>query len=333
MVKRGHIQVLCSGVLLLLVAFSPVLAQTFTINAVSSNTPSFGNLGAAVSGVTVFRISPAGVVSVVSGNGGDTPSGTQTAATVTIRCTGGTSQCSGGTAIVKIDSTNSQTGRAGEVRNFTVASGTATVGTVTVNGDGSIQFPVTNHANNTNRTIFVGMDMPINGDGTSSATTATSVWSVNVAKSPTVPSLPGTNSTATATVRKAISATTTTLGYGLIWKPSSGSGTVTINSSTGARTAGGSNAPTLIPGGTSGRGTVVVSGQASQTMTITTPATFTLSNGVTTLTSTVTRTATGSVSLSSGGAYTLGIGGVLTVPANATGGNYSGAITAVVAYN
>lgn len=333
MVKRRHLQVLFGGILLLLVESCPALAQTYQVT-IGNSTPNFGIVGAAQSGVTAFRISPAGIVSAVSGNGGDTPSGTQVAATVSIKCqNNGAALCSVATGMVKIGALATVTGRAGVVSNFTVASGTATVGTVTVNGDGTIQFPVTGLVHNTNKTVLVGMDLPINGDNTSTATTATAQWSVAAANSPTVPALPGTTGTATATVRKSISATTTTLGYGLIWKPSTGSGTVTISASNGARTAGGTNPPVLIAGGTSGRGTVVVSGQPSTAMSITLPATFTLSNGVTTLTSTLTRSQTGSQNLSTQGAYTLGVGGALTVPAGATGGDYTGSITAVVAYN
>lgn len=330
MVKRGHIQVLLSSMLLPLVAFSPALAQTFTINSISSNTPNFGVVGAAVSGVTAFRISPAGVLSVVSGSGGDTPAGTQSAATVNIRCTGGASACSNNYAYVKIAKVNTTAGRANTVSNFTVASGTATVGSVTTNGDGSIQFRVSNLAKDTNRTIYVGMDLPIKGDDQSTSTTGTAQWTVAVDDAPW-PSVPGTNATATATVRRSISGTSTALSYGPVRKPSSGSGTVTIPAGGGSRTSAGGVG--LASGGAPLRGSVTVTGQGSQTFTMTLSSPFNLSNGVTTLSSTAVPSAAGPYTLSSGGSATIYVGGVLTVPSSATVGNYSGALTATVAYN
>lgn len=330
MVKRGHIQVLLSGVLLLLVAFSPAFAQAFTINSISSNTPSFGNVGAALSGVTVFRITPAGVVSVVSGNGGDTPSGTQAAATVNIRCTGGGPACNNNNAYVKIAKVNTTAGRANTVSNFTVASGTATVGTVTTNGDGSIQFMVSNLANNSNRTIYVGMDLPIKGDDQSTSTTATAQWTIAVGKT-AWPSVPGTNGTATATVRRSISGTSTALSFGPVRKPDSGSGTLTVPANGGARTAAGG--AVLAQGGSYSRGSVTVTGQGSQSFTMTLSSPFTLSNGSTSLSATAVASSAGPYTLSAGGSATIYVGGALTVPSSATTGDYSGTVTATIAYN
>ena len=316
-----------------LAAGAPLLAQTFTVNSVTTSKPSFGNIAAAASGTTDFRITPAGVVSVVSGNGGNTPSGTKGAATVTIRCTG-SSTCASATALVKIWTDTTVSGRAQAVKNLTVASGTGTVGSVTTNGDGSIQFPLTGFSGTSSRTFTLGLDLPIKGDTASTSTSAAARWRVGVAKSPMVPASSSTQTNAIATVRKAMTLTKTSdLAFGAIRAPDSGSSVVTINQTTGARTLT-SGTALLLGGLTTGRAQFTVGGQASRSFTMSVPTSLTLMRaGGGSLTSTLTATATGTQTLNASGAFSLGVGGALTVPSGTAGGNYSGTFTVTVSYN
>jgi len=316
-----------------LAAGAPLLAQTFSVSSVTTLRPSFGNIAAAASGTTTFRISPAGVVSVVSGNGGNTPSGTKGAATITIRCKGATT-CATGTALVKIWPGTTVSGRASAVTNLAVASGTGTVGTVTTNTDGSIQFPLTGFSGNSSRTFTLGLDLPVAGDDVSTLTSAAALWSVGVANSPTVPTSSSKQTSAIATVRKAMTLTKTSdLAFGAIGAPDVGSSVVTINATTGARTLT-SGTALLLGGLTSGRAQFTVGGQASRSFTITVPTSLTLTRaGGGSLTSTLTATASGAQTLSASGAFSLGVGGALTVPSGTAGGDYSGVFTVTVSYN
>lgn len=316
-----------------LTAGAPLMAQTFSVNTITTSRPSFGNIAAAASGTTVFRISPAGAITVASGNGGNTPSGTKGAATITIRCVGAAT-CASATALVKIWPTTTVSGRAGAVTNLAVASGSGTVGTVITNGDGSIQFPLTGFSGTSNRTFTLGLDLPILGDTSSTSTSAAARWRVGVAKSPTVPTTFSSQTNAIATVRKALTLTKTSdLAFGAIRAPDAGSGSVTINASTGVRSIAGGT-PVLIGGMSSSRAQFTVGGQGSTAFSISVPSSFSLTrSGGGSLTSTLTPTATGAQTLSTGGAFSLGVGGTLTVPSGSAGGDYSGTFTVTVSYN
>lgn len=322
------------GSALALAAIPPLAAQTFSVRTVTASTPNFGTIAAAASGTTDFRITPAGTVSVISGNGGDITN-TKTAATVTIRCASATKCNSSATALVKIWIGTSISGRAEAVKNLAVASGSGTVGTVTTNTDGSLEFPLTGFSgNNSDRTFTLGLDLPIKGDDVDTSTSAAAQWRVGVAKSPTVPTSSSKQANAIATVRKAMTLTKTSdLRFGAIRAPDAGSGSVTIDASTGARTIA-SGTPVLLGGLTTGRAQFTVGGRASTTFTITVPASFSLIRaGGGSLTATLTPTASGAQTLNTSGTFNLGVGGTLTVPSGTLGGDYSGTFTVTVAYN
>lgn len=312
---------------------APLAAQTMTVSAVTANTPNFGNVAASAVGETVFRISTVPSVTRVSGAGGVLASGTRTRATVTIRCQGGNG-CTSSTAYVRIAPRTTVTGRGGIVSNFTVASGTGTVGTTTPQGDGSLLLTLTGFSGNSTRTFYVGMDMPVVGDNVSTSTTATAGWTVAVARFPTVPAATGTNVATLATVRRALSITKTSdLAFGAVGPPAAGSGTVIVAAATGVRSAGGSSPPRLVPGQGSGRAMFTLGGQPSSSVSISVPASVALAHSQDGLTATLQPTASGNVTLSTGGALTIGVGGTLTVPAGTVPGDYSGSFTVTVAYN
>lgn len=304
-------------------------AQTFTVNSISANTPNFQIVAAAgTGGQTVFRMNPStAAVTKVSGNG-SVVSGSPTRATITIRCSG--AACNGATATVTIQATGSPTARVGAVTGFDLVNGTGTVVSESTTA-GVLTATVSGWtSSNTNRTVLLAMDIPVNDDTVSTATTGTSQYLVTV-----TPGGGTGTGTATITVRRQISVTKTAdLGFGAVRKPATGSGTVTISQSTGARTAGGTNPPTLISGLTVGRAAFNIAGTPSVAVAIsTTPASsLSLTSGANTLTTTLVRSAaTGT--LSAAGALTVGVGGVLTIPATAPPGDYTGAFTVTVNYN
>jgi hypothetical protein len=129
---------------------------------------------------------------------------------------------------------------------------------------------------------------------------------------------------------------TAALQFGLVAKGTTGSNTVTVNATTGARTLGGGGNGSLVTGGTVGRAAYSVTGQDAATFSITiTDDTINLTDGATgslalTLASSA---ATGTLT---SGAATFGIGGVLTIDntdANDAAGAYTGDFEVTVAYN
>lgn len=306
-------------------------AQTFAVSAIAGSTPNFGNIAAAASGTTYFTISPSGAITTSGAAGGNIASGTKSAATVTITCTGSTNQCSNGTAIVLVKATTTSTGRALPITAFSAQTGSGTVGTITTNPDGSITFPFTGLSALSGKTFFVGLTMPIQGDSTTTVTTATATWGVGVAKSPTIPTTTSRTTTATATVRKALSISKTSdLAFGAVRAPDSGSGTVTVDPSTGQR----SGTLVLIPGLSSTAAAYTATGQASTAITISVPPSAPMTSaGGGTLTATLNSSKSGAQTLSSGGTISWGVGGTVTIPSGTAAGSYSGPFTVTVSYN
>lgn len=130
---------------------------------------------------------------------------------------------------------------------------------------------------------------------------------------------------------------TTDLAFGKVVRPASGSNSVVINETTGARTlSGGGNAQGVTS--TTSRAEYSVAGEGGQTFSITVPGSFdmTRSGGSETLTVTLVSTATsGTLSGSLGGSGTagFGVGGSFPVATTTTPGAYSGTFDVTVAYN
>lgn len=128
---------------------------------------------------------------------------------------------------------------------------------------------------------------------------------------------------------------TADLSFGTVARPVSGSGTVSIDPESGARTVGGNAAPVT---STSGRAVFAVAGDGNRAYTATIPASFTLSNGTAAQDITVTLSSslgsTGSVStVLASGAATIGVGGEFTITDATPAALYQGDFTVSVAYN
>lgn len=143
--------------------------------------------------------------------------------------------------------------------------------------------------------------------------------------------------TASVTLTAPIALTeTAALQFGLVAKGTTGTNTVTINETTGARSLGGGGNASLVTGGTTGRAAYSVTGQDAATFSITlTSSSINLTDGGTgSLAATLTRSAT--TGTLTGGTATFGIGGALTIDNTDTddaAGAYSGNFEVTVAYN
>ena len=316
-------------------AATPAAAETYTVTGVTA--PAFGTVASATVGTTNFVMSSSTSTVTVGSGSGAKVTGTTTRSTVTITCANGGAQgtgncnASGVNALIKIGATGTNTGRGQNPASFTVTSGTATVGTVTTNGDGSIQFTLSTYSGTGGRTFFLGMTLPINGNDAGGTTgAATGQFYVRANKNATAPTT-GMNQTANATVRRSLVVTKNSdLVFGSMLVPT-GTGAVIIDATTGARTTSGV-APVLITGPAFSRASFTLTGETGTTFTISVPATFTITNGTTTLTITTSSTATGTQTLT-GGTFALGIGGSLAVAASNTRGGYTGSLSATLTYN
>ena len=146
------------------------------------------------------------------------------------------------------------------------------------------------------------------------------------------------STTGTGTILQPLTLTKNTdLAFGTIVRASSGSNTVVVNETTGARTLTGGGNSALVTSTTS-RATYTVNGEGAQTFSITVPASFnmTRSGGSETLAVTLVSTAasgTLSGSLGSAGSATFGVGGSFPLDNTAVAGSYSGTFNVTVAYN
>lgn len=126
------------------------------------------------------------------------------------------------------------------------------------------------------------------------------------------------------------------LSFGVVLKPMSGSGTVTIDPADGSRSHAGAGG--LLNGGSAGRAEFLISGEGGQTYSVNVPATLQMNHtgGPGSLLVTLVPTsAVGTLAngLGSAGSAGLGVGGSVTVNEATPSGAYSGSFEVVVAYD
>jgi hypothetical protein len=307
-------------------------AQTYTVS-ISASTPNIGNVVSASTGQTVFDVDPStGNITKVSGNGVRL-STTTSRATVTVTCSN-VNSCTTTDVAVRIGSIGTPTNRAGGLTNFAVASGTATIKTAAT-GTNPINFTLSPLPKTGGRTFYVGMDFPILGEDSGRSTgSASSGFYVYAAKVGTTPTSGSTSGLAVATVYRPISTTlNSNLAFGRVVRPASGSGTVSVDASTGARTMT-AGAGLSSPSPT--RAAYTVTGEGGQAFSISVPTSFSIT-GPSSLTVTTSSTATGSQVLSStlgsAGTFGFGVGGSFPISSTTAVGSYSGTFGVTVQYN
>ncbi len=320
-------------------ALSPeaVRAQTYLVENITSS--SIGTVAAATTGTTVFR-NASGAISVVSGNGA-VVGGSATAQLVSIRCfdqilflqfCGDSSN----KARIRVGRTGTPTGRAHNLAEIGVYSGTGTIGSGTNETTGTVDVTLAGWTGgNQLRTFWIYYNFPISGDDTGGLTgLATSFFYVYATANPSVPTS-GQIGSVTATVKKSLSiGKVSDLRFGSMFKPSSGSYVATISGVTGALSASPTSAAGNLLTSATGAATYTIAGEPNATFSLSYPSTMTMTAGGSSLTATLSSaTTTGTKTMPVTGTMPLVIGGSITVGSAQAYGAYSGSFSVTVAYN
>lgn len=314
--------------------------STFVYTATVNQAADLGSIAAASSGQTVFRVTPSGSVSRVSGNGTRITSGSITPVMVTVTCDSSTSQCRDTNLQVTISSTGSPTNRAGSLTNFTVQAGTGLTIVSGPTGTNPISFTTTGVTAKTGGTFFVGFDMPILGDD-SAASSGLSRSSFSIVATATSATAGTASGSAQAQVVRNLTMTSlSNMGFGRLTLPSSGTQQITLSPITQAISVSGSGSgvnvwSTPVPTAAQFR----ISGEGGRAFSISLPTTVTLTGpaGSTPITVTPIASASGAQVLSgasgSAGTFDLWLGGSFPVSASTLVGAYSGSVVVTVQYN
>jgi hypothetical protein len=309
-------------------------AAAYSFTASVTTAPDLGKVVAANTGVTTFTFSPSSGAVTQSGSATRLTSGT-VRGLILITCTGTGNTCTGAIARVRIGSIGTPTGKAGALTNFTVsiAGGGTISGT---SGTNPVDFTLTQTSKQTQPTIYFGADFPVNGNnGGGSAGNATSGFYVYVANSPTVPTT-GTSGNATVLVDRPIAFSgTTTLEFGTIYNPTSGTSTVTLDPNAATNPVSVTGNAILGSSPTPNRATYNITGEGGQTFS-TTIGSLTLSNGTDTIPVTLTNsTLPTTLSLTPGnqGTATFYVGGHFDITPSTHGHTYTGSYNVTVQYN
>ena len=309
-------------------------ARAASVYTVTATTPDLGIVTSGASGDSVFRIDPGtGSVTEVSGTAvraGSAP----LRAMVTVACqsdSNSASDCSKPVNI-KYGVIGSAIGRARALSRLTFTMGTAVlVGPTPPPGSNTFQIAAIGLGQS--KTFFIGADFPIAGDD-SGLPTGLAEADFFAWASESTPSGGGSGGYRAEILRGLAVAKTSDLAFGVVSKPATGSGSVTIDPASGARTVSGGvvDFPTPAPS----RATFSVTGEGGQAISVSVPATFDMT-GPQTITVTTTNSVSGTPMLSgtlgSGGSYAFGVGGTAPITSDTPDGHYSGVFTVTVAYN
>lgn len=302
-------------------------ASQFTVTVQSAD---LGVVTSAATGDTIFRIDPtAGAVTIVSGTAVRSAN-TATRATVTVACAPQVAGDCTRNINVRLLAAGSATGRGRALTRLTFVMGTA----VLAGGPGppgQAAFTIAPTGPNASATFYVGADFGIAGDD-SGLNTGPAEADFVASVSETTP-LGGSVGRFLATVIRSIAVTKTAdLTFGQIERPVSGSGSVSIDPVTGARTmvnAVGHDTPQPT------QATFSITGEGGQAFSVTMPATFSMS-GPQTLTATTSSSSNSPVlsgSLGSAGSFVFGVGASIPLTSTTMSGAYTGSFTITVNYN
>jgi len=307
-------------------------ASVYTVQVTQN--ADLGTITAPASGDTVFRADPTtGAVTTVSGTATRASSG-PARAMVTISCAASAPGDCTNTVNIHIQPAGSGFGRARTLSRITFIMGSAQLsGGPGLPGTGS--FTLAAIGPNASKTFFVGADFTIAADDSGLPTgLAQADFSVFAAESPGTPTVGATGHFQANILRSIAISKASDLIFGRVIKPLAGTGTVTIDPTSGARTvdAGVQGLDSPIPG----RASFNVTGEGGQTFSVSVPATFQMTGPApitVTTSSSVGATATLSSSLGSAGALLIGVGGSAPISASTINGDYSGSFIVTVAYN
>ncbi|HEX6860304.1 MAG TPA: DUF4402 domain-containing protein [Caulobacteraceae bacterium] len=319
---------LAAAAALLALGSAPAWAQTY-----SPSTTTAADLGIIVPAATTSTN-----FSFASSTGTVTQSGTavrRTAGTtrsqITIGCSGSGSTC-GSDINVKIGSIGTPTGKAGALSAFDVTSVSGSITNVT--GTNPLSFTIKPANKNTDASFYVGATLPITANNSAgSFGAATSQFYVYVAASPATPTT-GITSTVSATTYRGLSMSGSTLNFGKVAKPLTGTTTVTLTPGVSpTRTV---SVPSSPSAGWS-QATFTITGENSMAISVTQASTLTLTGPGTAITANLTHTTfptqVGSGSTGSQGTATFYTGGSFTIGTSQTVGSYSGTYNTTVSYN
>lgn len=311
-------------------------AQTFSVSAISAQTPNLGTVVSAASGVTVFTVAPdTGTVTRKSGGGMRITTGS-TRAVVTIAC-GNQGQCNNAAARIRIGPAGTTVGRGRALSNFTVAGGSAQIISGPT-GSSPIDFVIGPVGKNSAKTFYVGADVPIAGSDSGSATGAAAAgFYVYVAANPGVPTSGKTSGLAVATVLRPLSVTRLSdLTFGTVVRPPAGLGGVGLDPGNGLRSFVNGASGLVNPAPTLAR--FKVAGEGGRSVSIDTPSTVVMTNSANqSLTAVLVASGAGARTLSStkgrAGSLTFAVGGSFALSSTTPAGAYAGTFTVMVNYD
>ena len=344
--KYGALLAVAAGVF----STAPTSAQTVSVNA-PGNIPNIGNVTAAASGTTEFRVSTTGDVTVVPGGGGTRQSTGNVSNTIGITCTGGSgsasSPCNKNNVIVRVTPTTTQIGRAQQLNGFQIAMDTAVLaanGAPSYNGE-VVTFTIQPIGRGNTRTFRLGLDLPISG-GFAPSGTASSSYRVDAGFTPSFTA--SGNGAAVATTRNPTTITKTSdLSFGAILPLSGQTGTISIDATNGNRASSNPAAVLLRPGLPATRAAYTIDGEGGQMVAVSISPTFVMTGPGGSITVNLNSTADpglvvgedvgGFVTIpgspGTAGTAGLGVGGNFTVTGPMTPGAYSGNFNVVFSWN
>ncbi|THD65402.1 DUF4402 domain-containing protein [Phenylobacterium sp.] len=315
-------------------AFAAQAASSYTVQ-VSPNVD-LGVVTSAASGDTVFRVDPStGAVTSISGSA-TRSSSASTHAVVTISCTPAVTGDCAKNVTVALASAGAPSGRARALTRIAFTMGTAVLaGGPGPPGGSAASFTIAPIGPNSSKTFFVGADMGVAGDDSGLPTgLAEADFSVNMTEATTNVTSSATGRFLATIIRSIAISKLSDLVFGRVATPPTGSGTVVIDPSTGARSS--SNGVATFASPVPSRAAFNVSGEGGQAFSVTVPASFVMSGPqsmTVTTSSSVTGTPLLSGSLGSAGSFTFGVGGSAPISSTTPNGDYSGSFTVTVAYN
>jgi hypothetical protein len=326
----------CLGLLTILTWNAPAQAQNSTLQSVT--TADLGNVVSAASGATTFRIDPAtGSVTKLSGSGARLTT-SSARSLVTVYC-GGQPACANFDTQISVTRAGTSSGRAGLLSNLTVStSGTSTVITSTLSTGNTLTFNIDPFGRRTSTSLWIGFDMPINGNDSGSSTgSASAGFVISTAKTNNGSITSTMSGQALANVFRSLAiSTASALSFGRISRPRSGSGSVSLSPTTGAVSVSGLGV-VLLNSSTTSAAAFNITGEGGQAVSLTVPPSFVMagtSGSITVLTNpTINGAQVLSGTLGTAGSLPLKVGGSFSLSASTPAQSYSGVISVTVQYN